>query len=236
MPFLYHFDPMYFVFMLPALLLVWLAKMRVDGAYRKWSNVPNNLRLRGAEAAQRLLRYAGLSDVRLEGVRGQLTDHYDPQSNVLRLSDSVGYGASVASLAITAHEISHALQDRDGYAPLKFRSAIVPAVNIGSTLGWILIFLGLLLQIAQVAWLGVLVFAGGALFALVTLPVEFNASARAMTLLTETGLITGEEERRGIRSVLDAAALTYVAGLGAAVAQLLYYVFLVVGLTGRRRN
>ncbi len=235
MPFFYYFDPMYFIFMLPALLLVWLAKMRVDGAYRKWSNVPNNTRLRGADAAQRLLGYAGLSDVRLEGVRGQLTDHYDPQQNVLRLSDGVGYNASVASLAITAHEIGHALQDRDGYTPLRFRSAIVPMVNIGSTLGWILIFLGILLQIAQVAWLGALVFAGGALFALITLPVEFNASVRAMALLTETGLIVTEEERRGVKSVLDAAALTYVAGLGAAVAQLLYYVFLVAGVGRRRR-
>ncbi|MBM4425327.1 MAG: zinc metallopeptidase [Chloroflexi bacterium] len=236
MPFLYHFDPMYFIFMLPALLLVWLAKARVDGAYRKWSNVPNNLHLRGADVAQRLLRYAGLSDVRLEAVSGQMTDHYDPQSNVLRLSDGVGHRPSVAALAITAHEIGHALQDRDGYAPLKLRSAIVPAVNIGSTLGWILILIGMLLQIAQVAWLGVIVFAGGAIFALVTLPVEFNASARAMALLVDAGLITDDEERRGVKSVLDAAALTYVAGLGAAVAQLMYYVFLVAGIGGRRRN
>ena len=233
---MFYFDPTYLLFMAPALLLVWLAKMRVDGAYAKWSQIRNGLGLRGAEIAQRLLRYAGLDDIRLEGVRGELTDHYDPQSNILRLSESVGYTPSVAALAITAHEIGHALQDRDGYAPLRFRSAIVPAVNIGSTLGWILILIGMLLQIAQVAWLGVLVFAGGALFALITLPVEFNASSRAMALLTETGLITSAEEQRGVKAVLDAAALTYVAGLGAAVAQLLYYVFLVAGLTGRRRN
>jgi hypothetical protein len=230
------FDPTYLMFMLPALLLVWLAKMRVDGAYKKWSQVYNGRRLRGADVAQTLLRYAGLSDVRLEGVAGQLTDHYDPQHNVLRLSNDVGYGASVASMAITAHEIGHALQDRDGYAPLRLRSAIVPAVNIGSTLGWVLIFIGLLLRIAEVSWLGVIVFAGGALFALITLPVEFNASSRALTLLTDTGLLTSDEERQGAKSVLDAAALTYVAGLGAAIAQLLYYVFLVSGLTGRRRD
>ncbi len=222
--------------MAPALLLVWLAKMRVDGAYRKWSQVPNSLRLRGADAAQRLLRYAGLADVRLESVSGQLTDHYDPRNNVLRLSEGVGSNASVASLAIAAHEIGHAMQDRDGYAPLKFRSAIVPAVNIGSNLGWFLIFIGLLLRFYELSWVGVIFFAAGAVFALITLPVEFNASSRAMVLLTDAGVITGPEEGRGVKAVLDAAALTYVAGLAAALSQLLYYVFLLSGAGGRRRN
>nr|MBI2904555.1 zinc metallopeptidase [Chloroflexota bacterium] len=221
---MFFFDPTYLIFMVPALLLVWIAKMRVDGAYKKWGNVPNSLRLRGADVAQRLLQYAGLAGVQLESVAGQLTDHYDPQRNVLRLSQGVGFGTSVAALAITAHEIGHAMQDRDGYAPLRFRSAIVPAVNIGSNLGWILILIGLILQITQLAWLGVFVFAGGALFALATLPVEFNASARAMTLLTDAGLLADPDERRGVKSVLDAAAMTYVAGLAAALAQLLYYV------------
>jgi Zn-dependent membrane protease YugP len=233
--FFHYFDPMYLLFMAPALLLVWLAKMRVDGAYAKWSQIRNTYGLRGADIAQRLFRYAGLTDVRLEGTPGQLTDHYDPQHNILRLSDGVGNGASVAAMAITAHEIGHAMQDREGYGPLRLRGAIVPAVNIGSTLGWILIFIGMLLQFAELAWLGVIVFAGGALFALITLPVEFNASARAMTLLTDAGMLTNEEERRGVKSVLDAAALTYVAGLGAAIAQLLYYVFLISGM-GRRRE
>ncbi len=232
---MFFLDPTYLIFMAPALLLVWIAKMRVDGAYKKWSNVPNTLRLRGADVAQRLLQYAGLAGVQLESVAGQLTDHYDPQRNVLRLSQGVGFGTSVAALAITAHEIGHAMQDRDGYAPLRFRSAIVPVVNIGSNLGWILILIGLFLQITQLAWLGVLVFAGGALFALATLPVEFNASARAMTLLTDAGLLTDPDERRGVKSVLDAAAMTYVAGLAAALAQLLYYVFLIAGIGRRRR-
>lgn len=232
---MFFLDPTYLIFMVPALLLVWIAKMRVDGAYKKWSNVPNTLRLRGADVAQRLLQYAGLAGVQLESVAGQLTDHYDPQRNVLRLSQGVGFGTSVAALAITAHEIGHAMQDRDGYAPLRFRSAIVPVVNIGSNLGWILIFIGLILQITQLAWLGVLVFAGGALFALATLPVEFNASTRAMTLLTDAGLLTDLDERRGVKSVLDAAAMTYVAGLAAALAQLLYYVFLIAGIGRRRR-
>ncbi len=232
---MFFFDPTYLIFMAPALLLVWIAKMRVDGAYKKWGNVPNSLRLRGADVAQRLLQYAGLAGVQLESVAGQLTDHYDPQRNVLRLSQGVGFGTSVAALAITAHEIGHAMQDRDGYAPLRFRSAIVPVVNIGSNLGWILILIGLILQITQLAWLGVFVFAGGALFALATLPVEFNASARAMTLLTDAGLLADPDERRGVKSVLDAAAMTYVAGLAAALAQLLYYVFLIGGIGRRRR-
>jgi hypothetical protein len=234
--FFHYFDPMYLIFMLPALLLVWLAKWRVDSAYEKWSQVRNSRGLRGADVAQHLLRYTGLRDIRLEGAPGQLTDHYDPQNNVLRLSGNVSYTPSVAAMAVTAHEIGHALQDRDGYAPLQLRSAIVPVVNIGSTLGWVIIFIGLLLQMAELAWLGVFVFAGGALFALVTLPVEFNASSRALALLTDTGLITSDEERSGVKAVLDAAALTYVAALGAAIAQLLYYVFLVAGLSGRRRE
>jgi uncharacterized protein len=233
---MFFFDPTYLLFMIPALLLVWFAKARVDAAYKKWSQVGNTRHLRGADIAQTLLRYAGLPNVQIEGVAGQLTDHYDPQRNVLRLSNEVGNGASVAALAITAHEIGHAMQARDDYPLLRLRSAIVPAVNIGSTLGWILILAGLFLQIVQLSWIGVLVFAAGALFALVTLPVEFNASSRAMTLLGESGLITSENERQGAKAVLDAAALTYVAGLGAAASQLLYYVFLVAGMGGRRRS
>lgn len=232
---MFYFDPAYLCFMAPALLLVWFAQWRVSSAYKHWSQVPNSLRIRGADAAQRLLRYAGLGNVQLEGVRGNMSDHYDPQSNVLRLSDGVGNSASVASLAIAAHEIGHAMQDRDNYAPLKLRSAIAPAVNIGSSLGWLMIFAGMFLQIPELAWVGVIALASGAIFAIITLPVEFDASSRALRLLTETGLLTDSEEQRGAKSVLDAAALTYVAGLGAALSQLLYYVFLVAGL-GRRRD
>ncbi len=233
---MFFFDPTYLLFMIPALLLVWLAKARVDAAYKKWSQVYNGRHVRGADVAQTLLRYAGLPNVGLEAVGGQLTDHYDPQRNVLRLSNEVGNGASVVAMAITAHEIGHAMQARDEYPLLRLRSAIVPAVNIGSTLGWILIIAGLLLNLVQLSWVGVIVFAGGALFALITLPVEINASSRAMVLLADTGLITSEEERHGAKAVLDAAALTYVAALGAAVSQLLYYVFLVAGMGGRRRR
>ena len=164
-----------------------------------------------------------------------MTDHYDPRDKVLRLSRGVAETSSVAALAIAAHELGHAMQDKEGYFPLRLRSAMVPAVNIGSYLGWILIFLGLILRMTNLAWLGVLVFSGGAIFALATLPVELNASARAKALLTNTGMVIGDDERRGVNHVLNAAALTYVAGLVAAVMQLLYFVSLVGGMGGRRR-
>jgi Zn-dependent membrane protease YugP len=141
----------------------------------------------------------------------------------------VANGASVASLAIAAHELGHAMQDAEEYFPLRFRAALVPMVNIGSYLGWILIMVGLFLQLTQIAWLGVLVFSGGAVFALATLPVEFDASARAKRLLAESGIIQTVEEKRGVNNVLNAAALTYVAGLVTAILQLLYYVMLIGG-------
>jgi uncharacterized protein len=251
MPFLF-FDPRYFMFMLPALLLMGLAQWRVKAAYEKWSRTPNRMNLRGGDVAQRLMssnaslqfRNIGveavgpsLGGLRLEVLRGgALNDHYDPTTNTLRLSEGVAHGRSVASMAIVAHELGHAQQDAENYWPLKLRAALVPAVNIGSYLGWILLLIGLFLQLTQVAWLGVLVFAAGAVFALVTLPVEFNASYRARRLLTDAGLVMGDVEQRGVNNVLDAAAMTYVAGLATALFQLLYYVTLVAGIGGRRRR
>jgi hypothetical protein len=229
------YDPTYWMLMLPGIILVVLAQIWVSSTYRKWSQVRSSSGLSGVDAARRLLGYSGLQDVSLEGTAGQLTDHYDPRRRVLRLSAGVAQSPSVASLAITAHEIGHALQDRAGYFPLRLRAALVPAVNLGSWLGWILIFVGLLLRSTDIAWLGVIAFAGGAVFALATLPVELNASARARTLVAETGLAMGEEERRGVNSMLNAAAFTYVAALATAVLQLLYYVFLVGGMGRRRR-
>jgi hypothetical protein len=227
-------DPTYLIFMLPALLLTLIAQGYVNGAYRKWSQVMARSRLTGAQVAQRLVSASGLG-VSITGVRGKLTDHYDPRKNTLFLSEGVYNSPSVAALAITAHELGHAMQDRDRYFPLRLRAALVPAVNIGSYLGWILIFMGMIFRMANVAWLGVLVFSGGAIFALATLPVELNASSRAKELLTNTGMIVGEDEKRGVNSVLNAAALTYVAGLFAAIMQLLYFVSLVGGMGGRRR-
>lgn len=227
-------DPTYMIFMIPAFLLMMITQGYVSGAYRKWSQVMARSRFTGAQAAQRLITAGGLS-VNVEGIRGKLSDHYDPRQKVLRLSEGVYNSPSVAALAITAHELGHAMQDREGYFPLRLRAALVPAINIGSYLGWILIILGLILRQTDLAWLGVLVFSGGAIFALATLPVELNASARAKQLLTDTGMIVGEDERRGVNNVLNAAALTYVAGLVTAVMQLLYFVSLVGGIGGRRR-
>lgn len=230
---MFYFNPTYWLFMVPAILLTLAAQIYVSSTYKKWSQIQARSRLNGAEAAQRLIRYGNLYDVEIEPVRGNLTDHYDPRKKILRLSQGVYRGNSVASLAIAAHELGHAMQDQEGYAPLRFRSLLVPAVNIGSYLGWILIMIGLFLGLTELAWLGVAVFSGGAIFALATIPVEINASARAKELLSNAGIISGENEQRGVNAVLNAAALTYVAALFTAIMQLLYWVSLIAG--GRRR-
>jgi len=223
------FDPRYLIFMAPAFILMMLTSWYVKSAYNKWSRVPSNSRMTGVQAAQRLIANSGLYGVKIEGVRGNLSDHYDPRTKTLRLSQGVADNASVAAVAIAAHELGHALQDAEDYIPLRFRAALVPAVNVGSWLGWILIMIGLFLQMYNLAWLGVLVFSGGAIFALATLPVELNASTRAKQLLADTGIIQTEKERRGVNNVLNAAALTYVASLVTAVLQLLYFASLIAG-------
>lgn len=233
---MFFYDPRYLIFMAPAFILMMLVQYYVSSAYKRWSRVPSQLRLTGSQAAQKLISAGGLFNVQVEPIPGNLTDHYDPRKKVLRLSQGVYQGSSVAALAVTAHELGHALQDREDYLPLKFRSALVPAVNIGSYLGWILLMIGFFLRFPEVAWLGVLVFSGGAIFALATLPVELNASARARKLLVESGLIYSQEEVQGVNQVLNAAALTYVAALVTAILQLLYYATLVLGMGGRRRN
>ena len=229
-PLFYNFN--YLLYMLPAILLMIIAQWYVNSAYKRWSRVPARSQFTGAQAAQRLMQSAGLYDVRLEGIAGNLNDHYDPRSKTLRLSQGVGQSNSVAALAIAAHELGHAMQDREGYLPLRLRAAIVPAVNIGSYLGWIFILVGLFLNATNLAVVGLIFFSGGAVFALATLPVELNASARARELLANSGLIRGEDEQRGVNQVLNAAALTYVAALVTAILQLLYYANLVFG---RRR-
>ena len=230
---MFFFDPVYFIFMIPAFILMAATSWYVRHSNAKWSQVRASSGLTGAQAAKRLISTGNLYGVQVQGTPGELTDHYDPRNKTLFLSQSVANVPSVAAVAIAAHELGHALQDAEEYFPMKVRSALVPAVNIGSNLGWFLIIIGLVLGITQLAWVGVIVFASGALFALATLPVEFNASARAKQLLYETGIIQTEEERRGVNQVLNAAALTYVAGLITAILQLLYYVFLV---GGRRRD
>ena len=231
---MFYFSPTYLMFMIPAFIIMGLTSWYVKASYNKWSRVQASSRLTGAQAAQRLMSAGNLYGVQIQGTAGNLTDHYDPRNKTLFLSQGVANVASVASVAIAAHELGHAMQDAEDYLPLRFRSALVPVVNIGSNLGWFLIMIGLFLRFTELAWLGVLVFAGGAVFALATLPVEFNASARAKQLLVQTGIIQTEDEQRGVNAVLNAAALTYVAGLITAILQLLYYVTLVGG-TGRRR-
>ncbi len=229
-------DPYYLILMAPAFLLMLLTSWYVNSAYSKWSRVPSRSRMTGLDAARRLIAAGGLYGIQIEGVGGNLSDHYDPRRKVLRLSRRVAESPSVASLAVAAHELGHAMQDSEDYLPLRFRSALVPMVNIGSYLGWIFIMLGLFLNMMNLAWLGVAAFAGGAVFALATLPVELNASARAKRLLADAGIISGADEMRGVNTVLNAAALTYVAALVTAVMQLLYYASLVTGLGGRRRS
>jgi Zn-dependent membrane protease YugP len=238
------FDPTYLLFMVPAFLLMAATSWYVKSAYNKWSKVRAQSGLTGAQAAQRLISSAmysvdggeGLRDVRILGIGGNLTDHYDPRDKTLKLSPGVANTPSVAALAIAAHELGHAMQDSEGYLPMRLRSALVPAVNIGSNLGWILILIGLFLNFTTLAWLGVIAFSAGAVFALATLPVEFNASARAKRMLVASGIVISEEEQRGVNNVLNAAALTYVAGLITALSQLMYYVLLVSGMGGRRRS
>jgi len=233
---MFMWNPAYFVFIAPALLLMLFAQFKVQGTYRKYSQVANRLGISGQEAAQRLLRANGLHHVQVKGIRGQLSDHYDPRSKELRLSEGVGRGASVAALGIVAHECGHAAQDKAGYLPLRLRAGLVPMVNIGGYLGYIFFLIGLFLQMTGLVWLGVIFFSGGVVFALATLPVELNASKRAMQMLESAGLTRGQDELRQAKSVLNAAALTYVAALAMALMQLLYYISIAAGMSGRRRR
>jgi uncharacterized protein len=233
---MFIWDPRYLIFALPALLLAFYAQWRVRSAYSEYSRKPNNRGISGLEAARILLRSAGLDHVRVEETPGQLSDHYDPRKNVLRVSRGVAQSRSVAALGIVAHEVGHAMQDAAEYTPLRVRSGLVPVVTIGSWLGPIIFLVGLFLSgftgSTTIAYIGLFLFAGTVVFALVTLPVEFNASSRALQLLRSYQLADGRE-LQGAKKVLDAAALTYVAALAQAVSTLLYYVFLLTGFSRR---
>jgi len=228
-----HFDPIWFIYALPPLLLGLWAQNRLRSAYVKYSRVRSARGITGADAARHLLDMNGLNHVAVERVAGQLTDHYDPRSKTLRLSEGVFESPSLAAVGVAAHEFGHALQDRDRYAMLVLRSAMVPAVNIGTMLGPILFFVGFLLSGflgESLAWIGIGLFGVAAVFAIITLPVEFNASKRAKQVLASEGILTPEEVR-GVDRVLDAAALTYVAAAAQAIGQLLYY----ISILNRRR-
>lgn len=223
------FDINYIIYMIPAFILMGITSWYVRHAYNKWSRIRASSGLTGVDATRRLISMNGLTGLQIQGTPGQMTDHYDPRNNTLFLSEGVANVPSVAALAIAAHELGHAQQDAEEYFPMRLRGFLVPMVNIGSNLGWILIIAGLLLNFTGLAWLGVLVFSGGAIFALATLPVEFDASARAKRMLANSGIIQTDEEMRGVNNVLNAAALTYVAGLVTAIMQVLYYASLVSG-------
>lgn len=224
-----YFDPIWFLFALPPLLLGLWAQSRMRSAYGRYSRVRSARGVTGAEAARQLLDVNGLQHVAVERVRGQLTDHYDPRSKILRLSEGVYETPSLAAVGVAAHEAGHALQDRDRYGPLVLRSAMVPAVNIGTMLGPILFLIGFLLSGMlgeTLAWVGIALFGMAAVFSIVTLPVEFNASARAKQALAGEGILSTEEVQ-AVDKVLDAAALTYVAAAAQAIGQLLYYITLM---------
>lgn len=233
---MFIFDPRYLIFALPALLLAFYAQWKVSSTYNRLSRKPNGRGLSGYEAARILLRSAGLDQIRVEEVRGRLSDHYDPGKKILRLSQGVAQSRSVASLGIVAHEVGHAMQDATSYAPLRVRSGLVPMVQIGSWLGPIIFFVGFLLSgltgSATIAWLGLFLFAGTVVFALITLPVEFNASKRALQLLRSYQLADGRELQEA-KQVLGAASLTYIAALAQAISTLLYYIFLLTGFSRR---
>lgn len=230
----YYLDPTYFLVLIGAVLCIF-AQMRVTSTYRKYSGIRSRSGLTGAEAAQRILQMSGIYDVRIEHVRGELTDHFDPANKVLRLSDSVYGSSSIAAIGVAAHECGHAVQHDKGYAPLKIRTALVPAANIGSRAGIPLIFLGVFLGMNQMLiQVGIWVFALAVLFQLVTLPVEFNASGRALAMLGDYGMLE-RDETNGCRRVLSAAALTYVAAAASSILQLLRLV-LMFGNNSRRRD
>lgn len=224
MPFYYYWDPTYVLVLLGAILCA-IASWNVSHTYKKFSSMHSHRRITAETVAATMLRNAGITDVRIERVNGNLTDHYSPKEKVLRLSDTVYGSTSVAAIGVAAHECGHAIQHKVGYAPMKLRSASVPLANIGSMLSWPLIILGLLLGSAGLAQFGVLLFTAVVFFQLITLPVEFNASRRAMVILEESGLLYGEEVPAA-RKVLSAAAMTYVAALFSSILQLLRLVLL----------
>ncbi len=223
-------DPTYFLVIIGALICM-IASARVKATFNKYSRYRSRTNMTGKEAAQRVLRSAGIMDVTVRHVSGSLTDHYDPRNKTLNLSDSVYDSTSVAAIGVAAHECGHAIQHQKDYAPLSIRSAIVPVANIGSTLAWPLIIIGLLFSSATGSFLiklGIICFSLAVLFQLVTLPVEFDASRRAVNILGSTGILS-EEELPMTKKVLGAAALTYVAGAAAAILQLLRLILLFGG-------
>lgn len=237
MPFYYGFDMTYIILVLPFVILSLWASSNVNSTFRKYSNQHSIRRITGAEAAQRVLSANGVSGVRIERVGGNLTDHFDPRTNVIRLSDAVYSSTSTAAIGVACHEAGHAVQYAQNYGPIKLRAAVIPATNVGSKLAMPLILLGVLFSVFAEAsytlvYLGIACFSLSLVFQLITLPVEFNASHRAMRAITSAGILT-DEEAKGARKTLTAAAMTYVAATAVALMQLLR---LIMIFGGRRRN
>ena len=236
-PYYYGFDWTYLVIILPCVILSLWASAKVNSTFKRYSKQLSSRRITGADAAERVLRYNGVSGVRIERVSGNLTDHYDPKANVIRLSDSVYNSTSTAAIGVACHEAGHAVQYAESYAPIKLRAAIIPLTNFGSKLAMPLILIGVLLSYLgnfsyTLVYIGIACFALSLVFQLVTLPVEFNASHRAMRAIDEAEILT-QDERRGARKTLTAAAMTYVAAAAVALAQLLRLILL---FGGRRRS
>lgn len=224
---LLYYDWTYLVFMLPCLILSLICNAMVKSNFSKYSAVMNSRRMTGAQAAQQVLKAHGVTGVRIEPVGGQLTDHFDPRTNVIRLSESVYNATSVAAVGVACHEAGHAVQHAEGYLPNKIRSAIVPVANIGSKLSWIVLIIGMLLpvQFNFVITIGIILFSASVLFTLVTLPVEFNASSRALETIKSTNMLD-ESEYVGAKKVLSAAAMTYVAAAATSIMQLVRLLFI----------
>ena len=239
MPYFYGFDLTYLVLVLPCLILSLWASASVKSTFNRYSNQLSIRRITGAQAAQRVLSANGVGGVRIERVSGDLTDHYDPKTNVIRLSDSVYDSPSVAAIGVACHEAGHAVQYAHNYAPIKLRAAIIPVTNFGSRLAMPLILLGLVLSFMgnfsyTLVYVGIACFGLSLVFQLVTLPVEFNASRRAIQAIAEGNILT-EQEQKGAKKTLRAAAMTYVAATAVALAQLLR-LLVIFGGRGRRRD
>lgn len=229
------FDPNYILLvMLPTLVITGLAQAAVRNAYQKWGNIRNSQGVNGQQTAQLLMRSGSIQPVSLEVTGGQLTDHYDPTKGVVRLSQGVATQPSVASMAVTAHELGHVQQHQQNSALMSVRSMLVPSAQFGPSIGIMLIIVGLLFNATGLATIGLVLFAAATLFTIVTLPVELDASRRAMRMLEQSGLIATEQDKGGANAVLRAAALTYVAAVATSILTLLYYAMLVFG--GRRRD
>lgn len=225
---MYYFDSTYFLVIIGALLCL-AASARVKSTFNKYSKVSSMSGYTGAQVAEKILHMAGVYDVSIERINGNLTDHYDPRGKVLRLSDSVFASNSVAAIGVAAHECGHAIQDNKGYVPLRLRAAFVPVANFGSAAAWPIIILGLFLGSSQtLITFGILLFSAAVLFQIITLPVEFNASSRAISILADSGILYKDEVKQ-TKQVLGAAALTYVAGAAASILQLLRLIMLFGG-------